>query len=315
MVKNGHIQEVSFVPPPAALAGVEVVGIGELRDRMLRFGGAEGALDAAGAGRPQRPGFHLLLTVEEGVLWHMVDFTDYALGPGTWLWVRPGQVQRFGDLGAASGTVVLFQSDVVDAATSAELHLDDPFGRTSWQVADDAALPLALGHLAHEYASASLPAHVRVAVLQRLLAVLLLRLATPAGTVTAEHTDTFQRFRAAVERDFARIRDVGHYARVLGYAPRTLTRATQEAAGVGAKQFIDRRIVLEAKRLLAHGDDPVAGIAARLGFADVSNFVKFFAQRAEVTPTAFRGRFRAGDIRAQEAASVATPGRVGAPVT
>jgi len=53
-------------------------------------------------------------------------------------------------------------------------------------------------------------------------------------------------------------------------------------------------VVLEAKRLLAHSDDPAATIAAKLGFADASNFVKYFSLRAHATPAAFRQQFLAG---------------------
>lgn len=300
MVKNGHeaIQEIQYAPPTAGAVGVEVMPIAELRRRMLDYGGAEGARDAEGSGRAQRPQFHLLLTVEQGLLWHMVDFADYAVTDSTWLWVRPGQVQRFGDLSAATGTLVLFQPDFLDPATAADVRLDDPFGRTLWQIAgeDTSALRRALDHLAHEHDTSRVPAPTRSAILRCLLAVLLLRLThltTPVGTLPAEHAETFQRFRAAVETDFTQARDVGHYARALGYSPRTLTRAALAAAGVGAKEFIDRRVVLEAKRLLAHGEEPVAAIGARVGFLDTSNFVKYFTQRTGTTPAAFRSQYRA----------------------
>ncbi|MFD5746347.1 helix-turn-helix domain-containing protein [Streptomyces sp. NPDC127033] len=299
MVKNGHeaIPEIPYVPPAPGTVGVEVIPIAELRRRMRRRGGADGARDAEGAGRAQRPDFHLLLTVERGPLRHMVDFADFAVTDSTWLWVRPGQVQRFGDLGAATGTLVLFRPDFLDPVTATDVRLDDPFGRTLWQITgeDAPALHRALDHLAHEYGTTHLPPPTRSAILQRLLAVLLLRLThgtAPVGTLPAERTRTFQRFRAAVETDFTRARDVGHYAHVLGSAPRTLTRAAFAAAGVGAKEFIDRRVVLEAERLLAHGDEPVASIGARLGFLDTSNFVKYFSQRTGTTPAAFRGWYR-----------------------
>ncbi|MFD8863847.1 helix-turn-helix domain-containing protein [Streptomyces sp. NPDC059590] len=299
MVKNGHeaIPEIQYVPPADDAVGVEVMPIAELRRRLHHHGGAEGARDAEGAGRAQRPDFHLLLTVEQGLLWHMIDFADYAVTDSTWLWVRPGQVQRFGDLGAATGTLVLFQPDFLDPATATDVRLDDPFGRTLWQITgeDAPALHRALDHLGHEYGTTHMPTPARSAILQRLLAVLLLRLThltAPVGTPPAGHAETFQRFRTAVETDFARARDVGHYARALGHSPRTLTRAALAAAGVGAKEFIDRRVVLEAKRLLAHGEEPVAGIGARLGFLDTSNFVKYFIQRTGTTPATFRSRYR-----------------------
>jgi AraC-like DNA-binding protein len=82
------------------------------------------------------------------------------------------------------------------------------------------------------------------------------------------------------------------YACLLGYSARTLSRADEDAAGVGAKQFIDRRIVLEAKRLLAHTDLPAATIAKSLGLSSATNFSKYFRQRTGQTPLEFRRAIR-----------------------
>lgn len=293
MVKKGHseVLEVRYAPPGGDAGGIEVMSFGQLHRRLRRRPGMEMA---------QRLDFHQLLTVQQGMVRHMVDFTDYMAAPGAWLWVRPGQVQQFHDLTSGSGWLVLFQPGVLDAATSAQTWLDDPFGRVHWELAGDdaAAMEEALGHLVHEYeGTASLPAALRARILQHLLAVVMLRLtyqATPVGSPTADHPEAFVRFRSAVEERFARTRNVNDYARALGYSPRTLSRATTASAGVGAKEFIDRRVVLEAKRLLAHEEDPIGRVADRLGFDDASNFVKYFTQRTGLTPSAFRHRFRAG---------------------
>lgn len=50
------------------------------------------------------------------------------------------------------------------------------------------------------------------------------------------------------------------------------------------------RLVLEAKRLLVHTTDPVGVIARQLGFAEPTNFVKFFRRETGTTPGAFRTR-------------------------
>ena len=290
MVKNGHheIPEVRYTPPTSGIAGIEVLTIAELRRRMERHDPRRAA---------QRPDFHLLLAVTEGLLWHMVDFQDYAVTDSRWVWVRPTQVQRFGDLTGATGAIVLFQPGTLDPHTASDVGLDNPFARTLWTLTgeDHDAMHRALDHLTWEFESTGIPTPVRATVLSNLLAVLLLRLTkgtTTVGTPPAEYADTFLHFRRAVEADFARHRDVAHYARRLGYSPRTLTRASLAATGFGAKDFIDRRVVLEAKRLLAHGDGSVAAVATTLGFPDASNFVKYFALRADATPAAFRQQLR-----------------------
>lgn len=291
-IRQERIPEVQYSPPAAGAAGVEVVSLDELRRRMRQHEPSP---------RAQRPDFHLLLTVDRGVVWHMVDFHDYAVADGAWLWIRPGQVQRFGDLQAASGSVVMFPAGTLPVATASDVGLEDPFGRSLWTPsgADEGAVRQALDHLTQEFAAIGLPAAARSAILHHLLAVLVLRLtdlATPAGTPRGEHAATFLRFRADVDTGFTDHRDVAYYAQHLGYSSRTLTRACLDSAGIGAKEFIDRRVVLEAKRLLAHSDDPAATIAAKLGFPDASNFVKYFSLRAHTTPVAFRQRFRAGGI-------------------
>ena len=102
----------------------------------------------------------------------------------------------------------------------------------------------------------------------------------------------FRAFRLAVERSFATTRDVKDYASRLGYAPRTLTRACLAATGTTAKQFLDARVALEAKRLLVHTDLSVAAIGRAVGFSEATNFGKFFAREVGETPGAFRAAER-----------------------
>lgn len=288
MVKNRHrhggIAEIGFAAPPGTPAGVEVLTLAQLRTRVGR----------SMLGTPQRPSFHHLLTVSRGTLWHTVDFAGHTLTPGRWLWVRPGQVQQWGRLDDVDGTLILFQADFLDPDTVAAARLDDPHATALHQPAGDDLHRLtdAAAHLANAFtAPGRLPLEIRNSVLRHLLAVLVLRLAhlgTRPGIPATEPTDTFLRFRDAVERDFSRIRRLEDYARALGYSARTLSRATQAAAGVNAKEFIDRRVVLEARRLLAHSDHTAAQIAARLGFTSATNFSKYFHQRTGTTPIAFR---------------------------
>jgi AraC-like DNA-binding protein len=207
-------------------------------------------------------------------------------------------VQQWGDLTHAEGTLILFRQDFLDPATTAGAHTEDPHAPIMRRpLTEDAqALRLAADHLAADFqARGRLPLEIHTAALHHLLAVLVLRLAhltAPAGSPTPEPDATYLRFRDAVEKDFARTRRVEDYAEALGYSARTLARATLAAAGLGAKEFIDRRVVLEAKRLLAHSDQSAARIADRLGFSSATHFNKYFHQRTGQTPITFRDTVR-----------------------
>ncbi|MER7693300.1 AraC family transcriptional regulator [Streptomyces sp. NPDC097610] len=289
MVKNRHagvegIPETPFTAPAGTPAGVEVLSLSDLRSRV----------PARRLAEPQRPDFHHLLALTSGTLWHTVDFAAHALEPGCWLWVRPGQVHAWGDLTRAEGILILFQQDFLDTATTAAARTDDPHAPALLRPLPDdaAALRRAAEHLTAEFhALGHLPLDVHTAALRHLLSVLVLRLAhltEPAGPPTAEPGAAYLRFRAAVEKDFTQTRQVEDYARTLGYSARTLSRATLAATGLGAKEFIDRRVVLEAKRLLAHSDRTAARIADHLGFSSATHFSKYFHKHTGQTPIAFR---------------------------
>ncbi|MFF9774268.1 helix-turn-helix domain-containing protein [Streptomyces sp. NPDC013978] len=307
MAKSRHhaprdIPEIPFAAPAGTPAGVEVMSLAELRRRVSEHTLA----------RPQRPDFHHLLTLTAGDLRHVVDFAGHALHPGSWLWVRPGQVHQWGDLTRAEGTLILFQQDVLDPATATAARVDDPHAPvvTTPVAADAEAVAMAADHLRHEFQSfGHLPLELHIAALRHLLAVLLLRLAhltVPVGSPASEPDETYLRFRDAVERHFTATRRVEDYAHMLGYSGRTLARATLAGAGLSAKEFIDRRVVLEAKRLLAHGDESAAQISDHLGFVTPSQFSKFFMQRAGRTPIDFRNEVRG---RAEGAEGSVAPGQ------
>ena len=52
-----------------------------------------------------------------------------------------------------------------------------------------------------------------------------------------------------------------------------------------ARRVIAERIVLEAKRLLAHSQLPVASISNQLGFDEANNFVKTSSAKRERRPS------------------------------
>ncbi|WP_203963428.1 helix-turn-helix domain-containing protein [Actinocatenispora thailandica] len=268
------IRRVPFQAPTPF--GVEVMSIAELWAMA-----PPGYLAA-----PQRPTFHLLLLVTGGATTHTLDFEEHHLTRGCALWVRPGQVQVFGE--RAAGDLVLFESDFLIPGTHAAALADSHCG----PVTVIAPFEPARRALRHEYDRARKPTLVAAETLRHLLSVLILELARAAPEPTPDRTGLDARFRALLERDFTTAHDVDHYARQLGYTTRTLNRATHTAVGESPKQAINRRLVLEARRLLAHTDQPITQLAHRLGFRDPSNFSAFFVTQTGQSPSVFRAGTR-----------------------
>ncbi|MEU1600750.1 AraC family transcriptional regulator [Streptomyces sp. NPDC005708] len=282
-IGQASIIDLPYRPSLGAPIGMDVLPFTELRDRVRRRGIELGA--------PIRPSFHRLVHVRTGTLEHTVDFTRHTLDAGQWLWVRAGQVLQHSaeGLARAQGTHILWQPGFLPRETpldASPIRPEGPHAR---------AVNLALRHLTSQYDDlGSLPLEAHVEVLRHLLAVLLLQLSGvhPPSPSPAAGGDAFHRFHAAVERDFARRHRVADYATDLGYSVRTLTRACAEATGQTAKQYLDARILLEAKRLLVHTDAPSITIGAQLGFMEATDFTKFFRRREGRTPVQFRAQTR-----------------------
>ncbi|MFD1535787.1 AraC family transcriptional regulator [Nonomuraea guangzhouensis] len=251
-----------------------------------------GRIPAHALAAPHRADFHILILITTGEGRHEIDFASHPCWPGILLWVRPGQAHRFHQPGSLDGKVVLFTADFPPDLGSAEPRLTNWLAASRWAPArpDLTAISTTIDQIAAERAAF---AHAMpVALLRHLLAVLLLRIdrlpTEDDRRVDSATAELFGRFQAELERSYAITRSAEHYAARLGYTVKHLTRACIAAAGHPAKHLIDARVILEAKRLLAYTEVPVADIGRRLGFIDPTNFGKFFARHTHTTPGAFR---------------------------
>jgi AraC family transcriptional activator of pobA len=285
--RTAQIRAVPFAPLPGWSAVAEIVDIETLR---TRGGPAEFVA-------PQRPDFELVLQIRAGQTAHEVDFTRYQLEPGDVMWVHAGQVQRWGAIEAIDGRAMLIPPTTFDPETNLALERLGIRRRNHWPVgaSPGSAFDEAFAHLAdlavRFRADSSFRRDARDAALAH-AAIAMLFLLPHDRSADAQtgnrYRDLYRSFQQEIESHFALDRSVASYARRLGYSERTLNRASRDNAGVSAKDLIDRRVVLEAKRRLVHETVAVERIAMDLGFDDASNFSKYFKHRVGQTPNRFR---------------------------
>lgn len=260
--------------------GIEVATTEEARERA-------GCAPESG---PHCLDFHQMALVTAGSSEHEVDFVPYACAPGTLLWTRPGQVQRGLLPPGLSGWLIWFTPDFPQPLPTTDRLLRDPVQavRRDLDQEEQGRLVTLVTELHAESTAATPDAHL----LRHLLAAVILRirrLPPPADSpAPGDGGDIYTRFLQEIERSYTSTRQVEDYAARLGYTAKTLTRASLAATGHSAKHIVDARVLLEAKRLLAHTDRTVLSIATRLGFTEASNFGKFFTRHTGVTPVEFR---------------------------
>ncbi len=247
--------------------------------------------------------FHLILLVTDGTPIQIVDFEPVQCRPGSVLVIRPGQVHSFGPDPSWQGWLLLLCSDFLPVGS--DISSDLVPGRIleilprhmalgykeSLAIREDMAT---MAYDARNYT----PDNVVHQLLRYKLSSLILRLSIFNGQTLADevhHSLTlkrFDKFRSLLEAEFSNWHQVGYYAKMLSCTQKSLNQATRDVAGIGAKAFIARRIILEAKRLLAHTSRPIYLIAYSLGFDEATNFAKFFRRNVGQSPMEFRTNHR-----------------------
>ena len=266
MVKKRH-RTIPLIPFEGADGlGLEVVGLQELIAREMLHD----------LSQPQRPTFHHFILPTRGVGIHTVDFRRHRLSKGSLLYVAPGQVQQFSLARSLDATMIVFQPDFVRRAPEvwpAPLRLKGVRGATVASL---------FGAIVAEWRGGS----------RRVLQALVEALIEAADAGATEQPALHRRFLLAVERSFTRAHEVAAYAAILDCSPRTLARICERASGQSAKEVIDARVALEARRMLAHGTAPAAQISEQLGFAEPTQFGKFFRRLTGGSPARFRAGFQ-----------------------
>jgi len=245
--------------------------------------------------------FHMLVCVARGTCTQWIDFEPTPCEVGSLLTLRPGQAHNLGPDEDWDGWIVLFRPEFLLPA-SAPAHdlklavdLESLAAHLHLQGDELRSVVAAIAQM-QEDATIDALAEDLHALLRYQLHALLSRLRLIHGQQEARDPlnsralQRFKRFRQTVEQCFAKWHQVAAYANQLGCTEKTLTRAAMAATGMSAKVFIASRINLEAKRLLAHTDLPVALIADKLGFDEATNFSKFFKRETACTPAEFRRR-------------------------
>lgn len=267
--------------------GVELLTLSELRARVsaeLLF-------------KMERVEFFMVLVATGGQGEHLVDFERFPLQAGHTVFVRPGQIQQWQPQPGLEADLLLIDPAVVqpDATTFQHaamtlLRLEDWPNCFKMEDEELAAWKSLAPMLRRELDQPLLDA-LSATMARELMLCLLLhtsRVATRHTTTSTAQTQLIRRFHQELDGLVGTRPSVALLARKLRVSTSTLTRTCKDVLGHSAKDEVDRRIALEAQRLLVHSTATSVAIGEQLGFSEPTNFVKFFRRLVGTTPEAFR---------------------------
>lgn len=102
--------------------------------------------------------------------------------------------------------------------------------------------------------------------------------------------ELLNRFVEILDRDFKTERSVAYYADKLFVTPKHLSAVLKDTSNRSASEWIDQRVIHEAKLLLRSTGLNIQEISAQLNFANQSFFGKYFKHLTGVSPRDYRNK-------------------------
>lgn len=251
---------------------------------------------------PHRTGFYHILWFQKGNPTHFVDFNPVKIKPNTLLFLNKDTVQLFDKRGNFDGKVILF-TDSFFCKTEADIKFlrssilfNDLFSISQIQLQKTTSLFTNLFRLMEteltnekdNYQSDILKNHLHNFLL---LSERERRKQNFTEIKKGADLDYVMLFKDLLENQYRKIKQVSKYAEQIRVTEKRLNQATSKVLGKSPKQMIDERILLEAKRLLAHTNESIKEIGFELGFYEPTNFIKYFRKHINSTPVEFRESF------------------------
>jgi AraC family transcriptional regulator, transcriptional activator of pobA len=247
---------------------------------------------------PHRHDFYHIVWVETGSGRHIIDSVEYKVQPNTLFFMSPGQVHDFAPSWDTTGFTINFSPEFFALQLEGKNLLDEiPFfgldNKNHALCLDDnqaAAIRPLLQEIGEEYSQEQ---DRNNAVIRSYLYILLVkasRLTQPIAAADASRNavQLARRFTKLLDTRFTSTQDVAEYSRMLWVTERALNEATRSALGSTAGQLIRARLILEAKRALAHSSANIASVADSLSFEDPAYFSRWFKKHTGSSPVEFR---------------------------
>lgn len=229
---------------------------------------------------------------------HFNDFQVYPIRETTLIFVSPGQVHRWANANQLRGFSLCFTQDFFDGDVPPPSPLLKHTFWFSHELPPALTLsPLVSGEIKalfaeieREFTNKSIGFEDAMRALIRVLFVRTDRLYAESHETTIPQRSSIlvRDFRIALEHHFRTTQAVSDYAKLLNVSADHLSHVVHEQTGRQAGEIIRRRILLEAKRLLAHTEMNISEVAYALTFQDPAYFSRYFRRLTGQSPGEFR---------------------------
>ncbi len=245
--------------------------------------------------KPHRHLFYTFILVTHGSGSHDIDFHTHKLLSGRIFMIAPGQVHAWNELKSVKGFIVLFSESFMALSKGRKVmsawQLFRPHESCYFDLTKEEEEKWQDEFLFMEQETLRPDSLTRDAIFYSLSTLMVrgtrLNLMNQTNS-NAQYQGILFAFQELIDAKFMYLKTPSEYAALLNITPNYLNAVCRKKSGKAAGELIRQRIMLEAKRLLAHTDLTVSEIAFKLNFKDNSYFGKVFKKAVKLTPEEFR---------------------------
>ena len=251
------------------------------------------------ADQPHRHDYYTLLLVKKAKGKHFIDFNEYTLAPQQMFFVSPGQIHQVVEEEKSSGYVIVFSPHFLAENNIAcsfidNLNLFNDYGNTPPLPINNEELQRLSGYAEEILRLYQTDIQYKEQAIGSFLQLILIH-SNNLCTLSIDNTQTHEagnsllrNFKELVNQNFKIWHGSTPYAERLNVTPDHLNRVVKSLSGKTAKDFIQSRIIIEAKRMLYFTELSLKEIGYQLGFSEPANFSAFFKKSTGKSPSVFR---------------------------
>jgi AraC-like DNA-binding protein len=283
------IKSYSHIHPSEAGLSFDIKRMEDIYDRM---GGQPD--------EPHRHDFYTILLVKEAKGQHMIDFQTFELSGNQIYFISPGQVHQILEEQKSYGCAMTLSRQFlvengIDASFIADLHLFQDYGYSP-PLETDEALMQSLEDLTDQmYTFTYSDKKFKYEAVGALLKLFLIQCNNACSLSAEDNTQQvhasltlLRNFKSLLNEHHNHWHKVNEYAEALHITADYLNASVKSLTGKSAKEHIQSRIIVAAKRMLRFSDMTAKEIAYELGFSEPANFSQFFKKCTGLSPIHFR---------------------------
>lgn len=252
------------------------------------------------ADNPHRHNYYTVIWSFTATGKHIIDFREYLILPDHIFFVSPEQVHQIITDPGPTGYVILFTPEFLERNS---IRPDFIANLKLFQKSDETP-PLALsGKMSatlrlfadHLFSAFHSDHELRFETIGAYLKLFLIECNGHCSLSPGDNGQSIEvgktlvkNFKEIVEKHYAEWHQVKEYAEALYVTPNYLNEVIKSSIHISAKEYIQNRLLLEAKRMAVFTRKSSKEIGFDLGFEDPSHFSKFFRSNNGISLQEFK---------------------------